>query len=90
MSEIDLGPAAFFRGLRALMAQCGPNKNDQVIALISACLEDGVNTRRRIVGVGDTLGYKPQHVVTLLNEGVGIDPRRARWLRDGEGTYTLL
>lgn len=90
MREIDRDSAAFFQGLRALMADCGPNKNDQVITLIAACIGDGVNTRLRIVAIGRTLGYNPQHVAMLLNDGTGNDPIRARWRRSSEGIYTML
>ena len=90
MSEIDENTTAFFRGLRHLMTQSGRNKDAQVINLITACIEGGANTRRRIVAIGCRLGYPAQHVVTQLNEGTGTHPSRSRWRLESDATYTLL
>ena len=90
MSEIDDNPNAFFRGLRALVAASGKNKDDQVINLIVACIEGGANTERRIVGIGCRLGFKVGHMLTKLNEGNGTSSSRSRWRLTFDGTYALL
>lgn len=90
MSDIDADPNAFFRGLRALMARSGKNKDHQVINLITACIEGGANTRNRIIAIGSKLGFKAQHVITQLNEGTGELPHCARWRLGIDGTYTVL
>lgn len=90
MSDIDEDPNAFFRGLRALMAKSGKNKDHQMINLIIACIGGGANTRRRIVAIGCKLGYKAQHVMTQLNEGTGTLPGCSRWRLESDETYTVL
>lgn len=90
MSDIEENPNAFFRGLRALVAASGKNKDDQVINLIVACIEAGANTEKRIVGIGCKLGFKAWHILTKLNEGNGTSPGRSRWRLTFDGTYALL
>ena len=76
--------------LRALKAECGPNKHDQAIALISACILDGWNTHKQIVGALGPLGMNPAHVRIILEEGTGTSPARHFWRLDKEGRFSLL
>lgn len=85
----DSSIAAIFDRLRGLMAACGSNKHDVAIALISACIEEGVDTGPRIIGTLRRLELNPGHAARMLKEGTGSDPARHRWQRDEEGRYSL-
>lgn len=80
---------AFFVDLRALQRACGfkADKHSTGIVLISACIDNGVNTRARIVGVLRKLNFKESHVVALLRDGTGGDPSNRRWWIDEAGCY---
>jgi hypothetical protein len=80
-----------FDGFRQLMAECGPtvNKHDLVNVLISACIDQGLNTGPRIVGALDALGFNRRHVGMLLKEGRGEEAERHTWKRNQQGQYTL-
>lgn len=86
----DSGP--MFRRLRALKASLpnGVNKHDRAIILISACIDEGVNTRSRIGKVLAHIGLDRAHVMIVLNGDTGSDPNRQRWSRDERGVYSLL
>ncbi|MBB3909754.1 hypothetical protein [Sphingomonas desiccabilis] len=84
------GTAAMFGRLRKLLRACGPNRHDQVLVLISACITEGVDTRGQIIGTLGHLDFKRGHVAMLLAEGTGTNPEVYRWRRDAAGTYTLL
>jgi hypothetical protein len=76
--------------LRCLLDDCGPNKNDRAIVLITACISDGVNTGPEILARGVRLGLHPAHVALILSKDAGSNPNRHRWRRDDQGTYSLL
>ena len=80
---------AMFRRLRELKASLprGVNKHEQAIVLITAAIEEGVNTRLRIGKVLECIGLDRAHVMIILNEGAGTDPNRHRWSRDENGIY---
>lgn len=82
---------AFFERLRELLAACGPkpNRNDAAVVLISACIEDGRDTRPLIVGALSRLGFDYRHVAIILKGETGNNPQRHRWQRDAEGRYTV-
>jgi hypothetical protein len=82
----------FFIGLRALIRTCEPtvNKHDLVTVAITACIWEGFNTRRRIVGALTHLGFDYRHVCILLNDGTGSDPERHRWHCDDQGVYIAI
>ena len=84
--------AMLFDRLRGLIQACGPeaNKHDQAIAVIAACIDEGLNTRPRIVGAMKHLGFSTAHAAMILNEATGSDPSRYRWQRDSSGRYSLL
>ncbi len=83
--------AALFDRLRDLIHACDDtSKHDQAIAVITACISEGVNTRPRLVGAMRHLGFDYRHAALTLNNGTGSDPERHRWQRDAEGRYSLL
>ncbi|MCB4862723.1 hypothetical protein K7W03_24355 [Sphingobium sp. PNB] len=84
--------AELFDRLRGLIQACGTeaNKHDQAIAVIAACIDEGLNTRPRIVGAMRHLGFSAAHAAMMLNEATGCDPSRYRWQRDSTGRYSLL
>jgi hypothetical protein len=73
-----------------LLHECGSNKNDCAIAFITACINEGVDTRALIVARGAHLGLNPMHVGMMLLKSTGVSPARHYWRRDEEGRYTLL
>ena len=82
---------ALFNRLRGLKAACGPriNKHDLAIVLISACIDEGLDTRPRIVGALRSLGLDYRHVAITLKQGTGVSPTLHRWHRDAEGRHSL-
>lgn len=75
--------------LKRLHATCtaGGNKNDSVITLITACLEEEINTRPHIVDTLGQLGYNPQHVALMLKHNTGPNPASKHWWLDPDGRY---
>ena len=84
--------AALIDGLRGLIADCGTsaNKHDLATVPISACIDQGLDTRPQIVAALRALDFKPQHVAIILKEATGGNPERHLWQRDAQGKYTLL
>lgn len=80
---------AVFARLRALAADCGTNKHDVAIALITACIIEGWDTGPQIIGTLCKLGLDRRHVAILLKESAGTNPDRHFWRRDGDGRYSL-
>jgi hypothetical protein len=82
---------ATFLRLRALKASFGfkPNKHDLAIALIGACILEEFDTRIRIVRALEKLGLKRSHIVIILTEYSGDDPKEHLWRIDPEGRYSL-
>ncbi len=78
-----------FRRLRQLKASFGskPNKDEVALRLISACLDEGLDTQARIVAVLDRLDFRRDHVMSLLDREAGKDNSSARWFRDADGRY---
>ncbi len=83
------GPAGVFRRLRLLQQACGPNKHHQAIALITACIEEGWNTRARIVGALSQLGFDERHAAMTVIKNAGPNPVRHHWQPDEKGVYRL-
>lgn len=79
-----------FRNLRKLMAECGSNKNDRAIMVITALIESGIDTGPRIVGAMKQLDFNRQHAAMMLKEGLGRNRDQHRWSKDDEGKYTPL
>ncbi|OHD05234.1 MAG: hypothetical protein A3E77_01660 [Sphingopyxis sp. RIFCSPHIGHO2_12_FULL_65_19] len=85
------GPAALFGRLSTLLRNIAPgtNRNDQVMALIAACISEGVVTKREIIAVTGLLGFKRYHVTQHLDYGVGHDRASGLWRRNRDGSYSL-
>lgn len=83
--------AALFARLSALLRKIAPvsNKNDQVTALILACISEGIVARREIIGIGIHFGFKLFHVAQMLKYGTGIDADSGHWRRNPDGTFGL-
>ncbi len=84
--------AAMFKRLRGLIDHCGPkpNRNDLVTALISACIGEGLHTRKQIIGVLYRLGFNNGHIAMMLKFGIGRTPESGHWRHNADKTYTLL
>lgn len=81
---------ALFRSLRALdqsLLDSDVNKNDRAAMLISACIAEGIDTGKRIVGVLVRLGFTGQHVGMMLKYGLQRTPAWPNWGRRDDGTY---
>ncbi len=65
------------------------HKNDRVIALITACLECGINTSDAIVAELTTLGYNQRHVRIMLAKNKGHLTSNYPWQRSHDGQYQL-
>lgn len=79
--------AEMFRRLETLKAgliQDGCNRNQQVIALIIACLNEDLTAGPAIVGAIAHLGYNGQHVGKMLHDNLGH-----MWQRDGFRIYRI-
>ena len=73
--------------LRELDAVCGFNKNDSVIVLACACIDEKINTGSGIINMLTRLGYNRRHVGAILHHNTGSNPNRFRWTRDETGAY---
>lgn len=81
---------ALFEGLRRLMADCGPNRNDQADTVIMACIGQGINISPRLRSVLKTLGFDARHAGIRMHFGTGTNPALHSWRRDKNGVYELL
>ncbi len=81
---------SFFERLRQLVLDSGPNKNDQAIVVITACIGERVDTMNAICEVMARLGFKTSHVAAILKTSAGSDPARHRWSKSETGHYHLL
>ncbi|MCA0979300.1 hypothetical protein LCM19_13080 [Qipengyuania flava] len=81
---------AFFEGLRELWKECGhgTNKHDQARILIMACIDEGVNNGKRIVGILSKIGFNARHIGATLDRQCGSNPDHD-WWKDNEGNYRL-
>ena len=75
--------------LRDGLAADGCNQTDQVIALITVCIEDGIDTGSEIVSTVSGLGFKKRYVGLLLNKNTGENQNLKQWYRTAEGKYQL-
>ena len=73
--------------LRELDAVCGSDKNDSVIVLTYACIDEHINTGSGIINMLTRLGYNPRHIRIILHHNTGSNPSRYRWTRDETGAY---
>ncbi|MFZ1742660.1 MAG: hypothetical protein WAT93_07390 [Pontixanthobacter sp.] len=75
--------------LRDALVAAGCKQDAQVIALITACIEGGIDTGSEIVSTVSGLGYDKQYVGLMLSNNKGGSAERHRWFRDAEGHYSL-
>lgn len=81
-----------FDRLRDLVTHCGngSNKHDVAIVLITACIQEGVDTGPRIIATLKHLSFNPRHIAILLKKGTGRDRDAHRWSRAEDGTLHVL
>ena len=78
--------AIFLRFRQPIHSFCKTaNSHDRVTILIAACIDAGINTGSRIIGVAVRLGFNSQHAGIILSAGVGLN-----WNRDEDGHYSNL
>ena len=65
--------------------QAGGNKNDSALALITACIEEGIDTRPHIVDTLGRLGWNTQHVALMLKHNAGPNRVAKHWRLDPAG-----
>ena len=77
--------------MRALREACGPtaNKNDQASVVIQALIEQGYNTKSRVIGAMMRVDFDRGHAASVLEHGAGSDPKRYRWWCDPSKIYRL-
>ena len=82
---------AFFEGLRELWLRCGADtsKHEQARILIMACIEGGVGSGKRIVGILSKIGFNARHIGATLDRQCGSNPDLHDWWKDDEGNYRL-
>lgn len=76
----------FHDRLERLQGACGPksNKNDHARVLITACINEGVNTVGQIIKALVPLGFNARHLGAMLTKGKG------GWIRrDAQGVLSL-
>lgn len=89
--KVSRKPApTLFERLQVLAANSGTNRNDQVIALVTACIGESIDTTKHICEVLARLGFKPAHVAMILKTNTGGNPERHLWSKDEAGRYRLL
>lgn len=90
MIEADIDTDAIILRLRdldeALMAR-KLNKHERANMLISSCIDEGVDSGSRIVGLLRELGFDRQHVGMLLKGGIQRHPEWPNWGRTDAGAY---
>ncbi|MBD8679657.1 hypothetical protein [Sphingomonas sp. CFBP 13720] len=89
VSAPPIGQIALIPRLRRLVHDCGPNRNDAVIAAITACIGEGVNTIGGIIAVLIKVGFNGGHVARFVKSEAGDHPDRHRWRKEPDGTYAL-
>ena len=65
----------------------GCNANEQVDALIQACLDKGIRKGSQIVATLVHLGFDQKHAGARLAHGCGRNAERFNWRKEPEGTY---
>lgn len=75
----------FLSELRAMLAKCGPNKNDQVITLIDALIGQKIDSQSQLFEVGQRLGFNRGHIGAILTREIRPG---GRWtFRDGRYAF---
>ncbi|WBY16517.1 hypothetical protein PF049_13155 [Erythrobacteraceae bacterium WH01K] len=75
--------------LRDYLIRSKCNKPDQVVALIKACIESGIDKGPEIVSTVSGLGLDKRYVGLILNKSAGRNPERHEWVRGADGRYRV-
>ncbi len=75
--------------LHKMLTASGASKPDQVITLITACIESGIVAGPMIVSTLAELGYDARHVGIILNRNSGPNAALRDWYRADNGDYRL-
>lgn len=67
----------------------GCNEADQVIALITVCIEDRTTAGPAILSAVTELGFNQKYVGIQISKNTGRHPVRSRWARTVEGQFRL-
>ena len=84
--------AARFDRLKRLRDTLAPNlnRNELAMALIEACLLEGIRGEGDIVRTLYHLGFDNRHAANVLRKSAGSNPRLHRWAKGADGRYRLL
>lgn len=63
----------------------GTSRHAQAIVAIGLCIDHGINTLPRLIGVLQKRGFSRGHIANLINECTGPDPEGNHWFRDADG-----
>lgn len=63
---------------------------ETAIVCITACIEYGIDTGKRIVGAIGQIGMNKRYIGMMLSDHTGNDPARHFWHRGEHGRYSLL
>jgi hypothetical protein len=85
MSKSPLDLDRIIARLRELIEACGPNKNDRVIAAITALIYEGVTSKRQIMSILRRIRFKTSHVAVTLKQLTGNNPAMNYWWEDADG-----
>jgi hypothetical protein len=74
-----------------LIYDCGPTltKHDQALVAIKACIDEGVNTKARIISVLSRVGFNAGHVANVLNPRKSPFATADHWRLEPSGRYVL-
>ena len=75
--------------LRAYLIETGCNQRDQVVTLIKACIESGIDKGPEIVSTVSGLGFAKSYVGLILNKNAGSHSERYQWVREADGRYRV-
>ena len=67
--------------------QCGVEA--QTIALVTACIDDGITAGKEIAKTICDLGIPKQYVGMTLAKNCGPSSERHGWFKDSDGAYNL-
>ena len=81
-----------YRHLREVKESFGPHCDRRVraVVLIGACIEQGFDTRHKIIKGTRVVGLSKSHVLGLLDENTGDVPGVHLWQLGSDGRYRLL
>lgn len=80
---------AVFEELRELKRSIRGSQHDKAIVCLAAMIAHGINTRPRMVGAANQLGFNYRHIVQILEDCAGPVGSDATWQRDFEGVFSL-